>query len=379
MYTLSEYGSMIADAVRFPAYARAIEQAVRPGDVVADIGSGTGILAFLACKAGARRVYAIEPADAISLARTLAAANGFAEHIVFLQADSRGVQLPEHANVVVSDVRGSLPLFRRSVAIVNDARERFLASGGRMIPQRDTIFAAAVESEPAFERVAGPWRKSDGLDLSSAQPLVLNNLYVERFESGQLLSEPHAWCCLDYCGGASPRVSAAFSLKAKRPGTVHGLALWFDSQLYEDTGFSGAPGMPHTIYSHVFLPWLEPLAVQAGEALDIKLSADPAGDTYIWRWETARHASAGRPDARFVQSNFFGAEFMPGALRKHAAEFVPQLSKAGAAQRALLERMDGRKSLEEISRDAAQQFPELFSSWEDAFRQAVAAAVKFAR
>lgn len=366
MYTLSEYGSMIADAVRFPAYARAIEQAVRPGDVVADIGSGTGILAFLACKAGARRVYAIEPADAISFARMLAAANGFAERIVFLQADSREVQLPERANVLVSDVRGSLPLFRRSVAIVNDARERFLAPGGRMIPQRDTMFAAAVESEAAFERIAGPWRKSDGLDLSSAQPLVLNNLYVERFESGQLVSEPDAWCCLDYCCGASPRASATFSLKAKRAGTVHGLALWFDSQLYGDTGFSGAPGMPHTIYGHVFLPWLEPLAVQAG-------------DTYIWRWETTRHASAGGPEVHFVQSNFFGAEFMPGALRKHAAEFVPQLSQAGASQRVLLDRMDGRTSLEEISRDAARQFPELFSGWEDAFRQAVAAAVKFAR
>mgnify|MGYP001184895145 CR=1 FL=1 len=72
---------MIADRVRMDAYVRALRQAVVPGSVVIDIGTGTGIFAMLACQFGARRVYAIEPDDAIQVAREIAAANGFADRI----------------------------------------------------------------------------------------------------------------------------------------------------------------------------------------------------------------------------------------------------------------------------------------------------------
>ena len=54
---------MLSDQVRLDAYRRAIEETVQPGDVVVDAGSGTGILALYAAKAGARKVYAIEQSD----------------------------------------------------------------------------------------------------------------------------------------------------------------------------------------------------------------------------------------------------------------------------------------------------------------------------
>ena len=56
MYSLRDYGAMIADAGRSNAYAKAIARAVRPGDTVADIGCGPGVFSLLACRAGARRV-----------------------------------------------------------------------------------------------------------------------------------------------------------------------------------------------------------------------------------------------------------------------------------------------------------------------------------
>ena len=59
MYSLSTYGDMIADQPRMDAYLQALRQTVKPECVVADIGTGTGIFALLACKFGARRVYAI--------------------------------------------------------------------------------------------------------------------------------------------------------------------------------------------------------------------------------------------------------------------------------------------------------------------------------
>src|SRR5690242_2163452 len=116
MYSLRAYGEMIADAGRFDAYSQAIDRVVRPGDVVLEIGCGPGVFSLLACRAGASRVYAIETEDVIHLARELATANGLAGCITFLQGDSRKLELPERVNVIVSDIRGNLPLFDHAVS-----------------------------------------------------------------------------------------------------------------------------------------------------------------------------------------------------------------------------------------------------------------------
>src|SRR5690349_15960864 len=84
VYSLPDYGDMIADTGRTAAYARALRSRIDSSSVVLDIGTGAGILALLACRAGARRVYAVEPSDAIQVAREAAAANGFADRIQFI-------------------------------------------------------------------------------------------------------------------------------------------------------------------------------------------------------------------------------------------------------------------------------------------------------
>ena len=104
MYSIADYGAMISDKVRMSAFAHALREAVTPGAVVVDIGTGTGIFALLACRFGAGRVYAIEAADAIQVAREIAAANGCADRIEFIQAMSTQVTLPERADIVISDI-----------------------------------------------------------------------------------------------------------------------------------------------------------------------------------------------------------------------------------------------------------------------------------
>jgi protein arginine N-methyltransferase 1 len=112
MYSISAYGRMIADRVRMNAYVQALRQAVKPNSVVLDIGTGTGIFALLACQFGARHVYAIEADDAIEVARQIAAANGYTDRIEFIQDVSTKLSLPEKADVIISDLRGVLPLFQ---------------------------------------------------------------------------------------------------------------------------------------------------------------------------------------------------------------------------------------------------------------------------
>src|SRR6478736_2378284 len=103
-YSLRDFGNMLADAPRFSAYSAAIAKAVRPGDVVLEIGCGPAVFAMLATRAGARRVFAVETDDIVDFARQLAAANNLSDRIEFFQRDSRKLTLPEPANVILSDI-----------------------------------------------------------------------------------------------------------------------------------------------------------------------------------------------------------------------------------------------------------------------------------
>ena len=156
VYSLAGYGQMVADKIRTDAYAQALKQQIKTGDVVVDIGTGTGILALLACRFGARRVYAFEPSGIIELAREIAAANGFADRIEFIPKMSTESSLPEPVNVMVSDIHGILPFFGKSLVSLIDARERFLAPGGRMIPSSDTLWIAGISAPETLRETYRP-------------------------------------------------------------------------------------------------------------------------------------------------------------------------------------------------------------------------------
>jgi len=380
MYSLEDYGGMIADSMRIGPYTQAIEAAVQPGDVVVDLGSGPGFFALVACRAGARRVYAIDLAEIVHFGRHFARANSFTDRIEFLWGDSRQIQLPERADVIVSDIRGALPFSGHSMVSLEDARQRFLAEDGTMIPQRDTLYAAIVESEKLYEEIRSPWQNSaKGLDLSPALPCVLNDVHSTHITQEQLCTEPQAWCVVEYMSSPSIRAAATIHFRTTRRATAHGIAIWFDTELYKKIGFSCAPGCPKTVYGHSFLPWLQPVAVSAGQEIEVELHADLVGGDYLWRWETKVCEKGKGVLHHFQQSTLQGTRFSPQWLRRHAMDFVPVLSEAGEAERWLLEAMDGKAPLQEIAQAAAERFPKVFRRPEEAFRRAAELAEKFSR
>jgi len=379
MYSLEQYATMFADKLRMDAYSAAIARTVRPGDAVVDLGCGPGIFALLACKAGARRVYAIDTSGVVDFGRHLAAANGFSDRILFLRGDSRGIRLPERANLIVSDVRGVLPLHSHAVGTLEDARNRFLADGGRLIPSRDTLYAAVIEHLDLYNQFARPWTSVPRLELSSGLPLVLNSLHTRHLKRQHVISQPRSWHALDYSNGATIPAKARLELPITRAAAGHGLGIWFETILMDDIGFSTAPGDVETVYGHVFLPWLEPVSLHEGDVCSIDLRADLVGNDYIWQWETNIPATHGRNEVRFVQSTFYGSLFPPSVLQKRKQDFVPVLNETGQAERWLLQAMDGSRSLENIAAEAARLFPQVFRRTEDAVNLAADLAEKFSR
>lgn len=361
------------------AYSEAIARSVRPGEAVVDLGCGPGIFALLACKAGARRVYAIDTDGVVDFGRHLAAANGFSDRILFLRGDSRGMHLPERVNVIVADVRGVVPLHSHAIGTLDDARRRFLAEGGRLIPSRDTLCAAVIEHPEFYEQLVQPWTGIPNLQLTSGLPLVLNTLHKYHLKGKQVVSEPRQWRVLDYANGAAIPAEARVELPITRGATGHGLGIWFETVLCEGIGFSTQPGETDTVYGHVFLPWLEPVSLHAGDVCSVALHADLVGNDYIWQWETNIPASRGRNEVRFKQSTFYGSLFPASVLQKRKQDFVPVLNETGQAERWLLQAMDGSRTLESIAAEAVRLFPQVFRRTEDAVNLAADLAEKFSR
>lgn len=361
---------MIADTVRMDAYAAALERTVRPGSVVLDIGTGTGLMALLACRLGARRVFAVDPGDSIHLARAAARASGFADRIEFIQDVSTRVRLPERADVVVSDLRGVLPLFEQHVASIADARERLLAPGGVLVPRRDTLYAAPVEAEEAHRQITSPWDEhARGFDLSVPRRAALNTWTKVRVPPEQLLAGARAWAVLDYHAVREPEVRATVEWTVARGGTMHGIAAWFHAELAEGVGFSTGPDAPETVYGTAFFPLLEPVPVDAGDAVTAELQARVIADDYVWVWNT-RVEGGGRVKAEFRQSTFLSQPARPADLRKRAHDFRPVLGEQGRIDAAVLGMMDGGATLEQIAHELRRRFPGRFSRWEEALSRA---------
>ena len=316
MYSLHFYGQMLADAPRMDAYTAALRRAVKPDSVVLDLGCGPGVFALLACKFGARRVYAVEPDNVIGVAREAAVANGYAERIEFFESLSTDITLPQLPTVIISDLRGVLPWFEQHIPSIIDARERLLARGGVLIPRRDVLWAAIVEAPEQYEDLVGPWKRFD-LDLSAGERLITNTWRKSYLKPEQLLVDPVCWTTIDYYEVKNADIRAEISWRAARNGTAHGIAVWFDSELADDVSFSNHPAAPKMIYGVGLFPLSQPVEIMEGERIELRLAANLVQDGYVWRWDTAFFAGTG-VKASFKQSTFYGVPLSLAQLRQSA-------------------------------------------------------------
>lgn len=378
MYSLADYGTLIADRARMGAFARALEAAVRPGAVVVDLGTGTGIMALLACKGGARRVFAIEPDDAIQVAREIALLNGCADRIEFIQNVSTQVTLPEPADIIVSDIGGLMPWFHRHIPAVADARRRFLGPGGVMIPARDDVWAVVVEAPGLYARKTEPWEQNAfGLDMSPARDAVLNTWTRGRVAGDAFLSSPQVLATLDYQTLVEPDLDTTAAWTIERPGTGHGLLAGFNRTLADGIHLSNLPGATEAqqsgaVYETVFFPWAASVALETADTVVVHLNARLLADDYVWVWRTRVEGRSGVEKASFSQSTLFGTPLTLKTLSKQRSSHLPRLTAEGRLAQFVLSAMARGLSVGEIAARLTAEFPEQVTGSRDALRRVTA-------
>ena len=158
--------TMICDRVRTEAFRRAIDSVVRPGDIVLDVGAGSGILSVFAARAGAARVYAVERTSVAVLAQELAAANGAADIVQVIHGDVMDVELPERVDVIVSEWLGGFGIDEGMLVPVIVARGplRCQARAGKSTTSRRSGRRSTTEHSPEREESRRRKRVVDGAD-----------------------------------------------------------------------------------------------------------------------------------------------------------------------------------------------------------------------
>jgi protein arginine N-methyltransferase 1 len=283
---------MLADGVRHAAFREALARTIRPGQTaVADIGAGTGILAFFARELGAREVWLYDPGPVLPLAETIAARNGI-EHLHFVPERSLDVNDPPQVDLVVAEVLGNFAYEEGVLDTLRDA-QRFLAPGGTLIPHSIVQWAAPVISD-RFERDFKSWRTIGfNLDLSDAERMTRNNMYVFAIEPNDLLGQPPAaWDSLVFAGDIDSSRAGRATWHLTSDATIFGFALWWECTLLPGVVLATSPFAPRTHWDQIYLPVLDAVEGSADDVLTLDVasetSADASGIDVRWTIEQRR-------------------------------------------------------------------------------------------
>jgi protein arginine N-methyltransferase 1 len=303
--------TLIADRVRNAAFERALAAVIEKGvTTVADIGTGTGLVALMAAKLGAREVFLYEAAEVAGVAAKVLKANR-ARNCHLFACHSTEMVDPPQVDVVVSETLGNYPFEEHIIETLNDARRRFLKPGGKIIPRRLTQLVAPVVSD-RIARELDAWDGA-GFDLSVPKAMSLNNIYVRSLAPNELLDAGRsaaAWDEIDFTleNKTSRKGEARWRLEAA--ATVFGFATWWRAELVPGVTLSTAPGDPPTHWEQLYFPLLAPIAAKAGETITVSLrsrTSSEHGTDVAW---TATHEDAkGRQLAR--QALNLGKGYLP--------------------------------------------------------------------
>lgn len=283
------YQAMLADRVRMARYQDAIRSLVRPGDVVADLGAGTAVLALMAVRAGAARVYAVENRPhVLPLAERIVQANGYGDRIKLVEADVREVQLAEPVDVIVNELIGDFGTDENIAECVRAFANRHLAPQGRILPRRLRTFLVPVQYGDEFR---GVYRRDfHGFDLrpaldfpTQAEPVMYGLRHPPKMLAPAACAEDIAFGS-DMPERAMP-VSHTFEIDTG--GVLQGFVGYFEAELSDGICLRSLPCYAGCHWQNWNWPVTPPRDVTPGQRIEATLRMHPntlaAGWTLDWQ------------------------------------------------------------------------------------------------
>lgn len=271
---------MLFDAARVKAFNAAIQSTVRSGDRVIDVGSGSGILSFLAARAGASRVHALEATSIINDARRIAENNGLAGIVNFVAGDAAKFKAAEPVDVVLGEWLGMFVFEEwrhfNAFARVRDAN---LRPGGAVLPRRVRVFLSPIDDSRLYiERGPGFWERPVwGLDfgLVHKEQLDKTRRIIVQGAKQSLLAQQ---CLLSVdCATADAKAfyfEHEFEVSLPGRATCHGFLGYFELDLAPGCVLDTSPFSIDTHWHQSYFP-MDQFVLDKGDTLWVNVSSTP--------------------------------------------------------------------------------------------------------
>jgi protein arginine N-methyltransferase 1 len=272
---------MLADTERINWFQQAIEAAVRPDDVVVDLGCGLGTFAMQASRAGARRVFAVEMDEVINVAEKIAQINDC--DIEFLSGDAKDVELPEPVSLLIFEDYGTGLLDDYGGKLLEMAREKWVGKNYRVLPQGASLYVAPISSDSIRKEVFPFGPSSDsvyGFDFGPINDIACNSVIQTRGETDvKIIADPTCVLDQDFMQPLPMQWSTEVSFKIAADSPFDGISLWHDLHLNDEITYSNHPSN-FAIWGQFFFPAPIRWDMKSDDELKIEIAFL---DGY-WKW-----------------------------------------------------------------------------------------------
>jgi protein arginine N-methyltransferase 1 len=231
--------AMLNDKTRTDMFMWAINSIVSKDDIVLDIGTGTGVLAIAAARAGAKKVYAVEAGGMADVAQKTINRTEVAHKIEVIRGWSTNITLPEKADVLVSEIIGNDPFGEKVLQTFIDARQRLLKPNASIIPNKIKVFVLPVQIPASLLKTQlvqaadlNNWQSWYNIDFSALSELGFDHTdyfmmaNYERLQQLELHRQPILLCEVLFTEFTELAFSKKVTVKAEGP--FNGLLMYFE-------------------------------------------------------------------------------------------------------------------------------------------------------
>jgi predicted RNA methylase len=278
--------AMLNDARRNAAFESALHRLDLRGKVVLDIGTGSGLLAMMAARAGAEAVVACEAIESIAaVARQIITRNGFADRVEIIPALSleldASIHLPRRADVLVTETvdcglvgEGIMPTLRH-------ARRELLAPQAEIIPASARVVGRLIESGAVHQLNFA--QQVLGFDVSPFNRFSTSGYFPCRLGTWphRFLSEPFDLFAFDFRRDPLTPQQRTVAVEVGGRGVLHGLACWWELDLGSGVSLTNAPGSGDSHWMQAVALFDSPRVVTRGERLVLRAEQDDEA-MYFW-------------------------------------------------------------------------------------------------
>lgn len=255
------------------------------GRLVADVGSGTGILSLFAVQAGAKRVYAIEASKMASQLQAIAAENEMADRISVIHGKVEDIVLAKPVDVIISEWMGYFLLYESMLNSVIQARDRWLKADGVMMPSSATLYLAPLSDEEYEDKISF-WQDEVTelykVSMATMVPLVKKQMsktvMVKTVSAESIQSHAEIISQFDLKTVTEEDLKVIhkiFSFRCFGRAVLHGFVVWFDVRFPQDIELSTSPYMQETHWEQCVMYWDEPISVEQDTVIKGSISISP--------------------------------------------------------------------------------------------------------